>query len=63
MDGIEATRLIREYENENNLPPAKIVAVTANAIDGDKERFLQAGMDGYVPKPVNIDKLKKYLER
>ncbi len=61
MDGIEATKKIREYEKQNNLKPSKIIAVTANAIDGDEERFLEAGMDGYIPKPIDIEKLKKLL--
>ena len=61
MDGIEATKKIREYEKENGLEPSKILAVTANAIDGDEEKFLAVGMDGYIPKPVDIEKLKKAL--
>ena len=60
MDGIESTKKIREYEKQNNLKPSKIIAVTANAIDGDEEKFLEA-MDGYIPKPVDIKKLKTIL--
>ena len=43
MDGVEAFNQIRAYEKKNNLPKTPIVAVTANAIKGDKEKFLSVG--------------------
>jgi CheY-like chemotaxis protein len=51
LDGLEATVAIRQRERLSgaHLP---IVAVTAHAMQGDKERFLEAGMDGYVSKPL-----------
>ena len=51
MDGLEATAAIRERERASgsHLP---IIAVTAHAMEGDKERFLTAGMDGYISKPL-----------
>ena len=51
MDGISATVAIRESElgTDRHLP---IVALTANAMDGDREKCLEAGMDGYVSKPI-----------
>ncbi len=52
MDGIEATHKIIEYEKENNLPHIPIVAVTANALKGDREKFLSEGMDEYITKPI-----------
>jgi CheY-like chemotaxis protein len=54
LDGFQATRLIREAE-KMSLPPTHraIVALTANAIKGDRERCLAAGMDGYVTKPID----------
>ena len=57
MDGIEATRVIRESAAlgpKRNIP---IIALTAYAMDGDKEKFLTAGMNGYVAKPVKIEEL------
>ena len=52
MDGIEATRLIREYEQDHGLPSVPITAMTAHAMDGDAERFRAAGMDHYLTKPL-----------
>jgi signal transduction histidine kinase len=50
LDGLEATRLIRKEARWNGLP---IVAMTAHAMNGDKERCLEAGMNGYISKPVH----------
>ena len=50
MDGIEATRIIRSDDKYKNLP---IIAMTAHAMTGDKERFLEAGMNDHTPKPIN----------
>jgi PAS domain S-box-containing protein len=63
MDGIETTRIIRESESEyfdSNIP---IIAFTAYAMQGDKEKFLQTGMDRYVTKPVNIDHLVEIIHQ
>lgn len=54
MDGIEATKIIR---NELNLKDLPIIALTAHAMKGDRERFLQAGCNGYITKPVDQQKL------
>jgi signal transduction histidine kinase len=50
LDGLEATRLIRKESRWNGLP---IIAMTAHAMNGDKERCLEAGMNGYISKPVH----------
>jgi len=63
MSGIEATKYILEYEKENNLTHTPIVALTANALKGDRERFLDAGMDEYITKPVNKMKLSDIIQR
>ena len=57
MDGIEATRQIRASTSGKFNPQLPIIALTAYAMDGDQERFLEAGMHDYVSKPVNIDLL------
>lgn len=64
MDGFETTRKIREAEKGGSHVP--IIALTANALEGDKEKCLEAGMDDYLAKPfrgVDIETaLSKYLE-
>jgi len=60
MNGYEATRLIRELPQGKDLP---IVAMTAHAMKGDEEKCLDAGMDGYVAKPVDQDRLFHTLWR
>ena len=63
MNGIEATKKILEFEKENNLAHTPIIAVTANALKGDRERFLDAGMDEYISKPVDKKKLNEILSK
>jgi CheY-like chemotaxis protein len=62
MDGYQATSAIREHESRagGHLP---IVAMTAHALDRDRERCLAAGMDAYLTKPIQLDKLYEMLER
>ncbi len=63
MDGFEATRRLREIEQERGLPRMPIVAVTSNAIKGDRERCIDAGMDDYVSKPINTAKLAAAISK
>lgn len=62
-NGIEATKEIRAMELETGSQRTPILAVTANAMVEDKERFLQAGMDEYLSKPFNEDQLMTLLKR
>ena len=63
MNGIEATKHILEYEKQNDLTHTPIIALTANALKGDRERFLEAGMDEYLSKPVNKAQLHEVLNK
>jgi CheY-like chemotaxis protein len=63
MDGYELTRQLRARETENGGARTPVVAVTANAMRGEEERCLAAGMDAYLAKPVAIDRLRATLER
>jgi CheY-like chemotaxis protein len=62
MDGLEATKYIRKQESESQLPPIAIVAMTANATDDDQNLCRDAGMNDYISKPIQIDKLKSLLQ-
>jgi signal transduction histidine kinase/DNA-binding NarL/FixJ family response regulator len=62
MDGYETTRRIRQWEVETKAVPLPIIAVTANALKGDRERCLLVGMNDYLPKPVDTEVLVSTLE-
>jgi len=63
MTGSEATIKIREFEKENGLESIFIVAITANSLSGDRDRFIDIGMDEYIAKPIDIEKLKNILRK
>ena len=68
VDGLEATRRIRSRQKEANPPanfarPIAIIAMTANAMQGDREKCIAAGMDDYLPKPVRPEALQAMLEK
>lgn len=61
MDGFEATHAIRNGAAGNKAESIKIIALTANALSGDRDRCLDAGMDAYLSKPIKISVLKKCI--
>jgi CheY-like chemotaxis protein len=63
MDGFEATAEIRKREQNGDGHHVTVVAMTANAMEGDRDRCLLAGMDDYLSKPVTRDRLCTVIER
>jgi len=62
MDGLAATAAIREKERDDR-PRLPIIALTAHAMSGDRQLCLEAGMDDYVPKPIDFKQLKQTIAR
>lgn len=60
IDGTEVTKRIKAQDHLNHIP---IIALTANAMFGDEEKFLAAGCDGYIAKPINKDLLHNEIAR
>ena len=60
VDGYQAIKLLKNMASFKNLP---IIAITAQAMVGDKEKCIAAGADGYVAKPVNLDHLMIYIDK
>ncbi|PZR20359.1 MAG: response regulator [Flavobacterium psychrophilum] len=58
MDGYEAIPLIKQMDERKGMP---VIAVTAQAMVGDREKCLEAGADGYISKPIDVDKLLEIL--
>ncbi len=63
MDGYEATRQIREHEAANGRPRSYIAAMTALVMDNDLEACREAGMDGFLPKPMRVEDLESILDQ
>jgi len=65
MDGFEATAAIRLMEQEATslLRPIPIIAMTANALSGEREVCLQAGMDDYISKPAKVETIQEALQK
>lgn len=63
MDGLQATAEIRAHEEAAELPHCPVIALTANAMSGDREKCIEAGMDDYLSKPVNKNKLLVVIKK
>ena len=63
MDGYEAARAIRSGSAGLENPNVPIIAMTANVMRGDREKTLQAGCNGYIPKPIDVDELPYQIAR
>lgn len=63
MDGTICTGKIRQFEIKNDLKPSKIITFTANAMIGDKEKYLESGMDDFLAKPFVPNQIKALLEK
>ena len=63
MDGFDATRAIREQEKKLDRDPVTIIALTANALEGDKAQCLAAGMNDFLAKPLKQDILRALLHQ
>ena len=61
MGGIDATKEILEYERSSGQDHIPIIALTANALAGDREKYIEAGMDNYTSKPINIEQIQLLL--
>jgi two-component system cell cycle response regulator DivK len=59
IDGYELTRRMRDIPELGGIP---IIAMTANVMHGDREKSLEAGCDGYIPKPIDVDALPEQIE-
>jgi signal transduction histidine kinase len=63
LDGFAATRILRDYELQLSKLRTTVIAMTANVMEGDRERCLEVGMDDYIGKPVKLDELETVLRR
>ena len=62
MSGLESAQRIRQLEKEHGLPQVPIIAVTAKAMQGDREQCIAAGANDYISKPVDVDKLLSLIK-
>lgn len=60
VDGYDLTRRVRQIPELQDIP---IIAMTANVMHGDREKTLEAGCDGYIPKPIDVDDLPRQIQR
>ena len=63
MDGLEATRHIRQNPKFQHVSQVPVIALTAYAMVGDQEHFLESGMSGYIAKPLVFENLRAVLDK
>ena len=63
MDGLETVRAIRDPARFGDKSGIPIIALTAHAMQGDREKFLAAGMDGYLAKPLVLEEVRRAVSR
>jgi len=63
INGLKATKIIREIEKERHLKHTPIIVITANAVKNEREKFIKAGADEYITKPIDKNKLLNTLKR
>jgi signal transduction histidine kinase/ActR/RegA family two-component response regulator len=63
MGGVEATHKILEYEKEHQLKHVPVIALTANALPGDKKKYMDEGMDDYTTKPLDVKAIEALIEK
>lgn len=63
LDGMMSMKQIKEFETLNKIGPTPIIALTANSVYGDKEKYLKQGFDGYLSKPIDTDELDEILSK
>jgi len=63
LDGQETTAALRRLEEKHGWPPIPVVAMTAHAMKGDREKYMAAGMDDYLTKPILLDDLARLMDR
>lgn len=61
MNGLEATQAILTYEKESDSKHIPVIALTAHALKGDRDRYIDEGMDNYISKPIQVDEIKNVL--
>jgi CheY-like chemotaxis protein len=63
MDGLEATRQLRRLQQQGRLPRFPVLGLSAHALETDRRAALDAGMDDYLTKPIDADRLRQAVQR
>lgn len=63
LNGVESSLEIKKYEEKHSLTRTPVIAFTASVLDRDRDKFLVAGFDGFLAKPVDVKALERVLDR